>query len=265
MRLALGIFLQRPRRDLHRRHFLWPILRHFTRRGHRVFRTAAGGAPPQSLDAGLLHVDATQVPPEVLARIPAGLPVLNAAVLDISKRRISELLVEPHDGWRGPVIVKTNANMQGLPDARRTRRSRATWPPYTVFETKHAVPAEVWSDPEWVVERFLPEQDGDDYLLRKWVFLGNRSLFLIDRSADRIVKAGRGGQAVVAIPVPEALAARRRELGFDYGKFDYVHAGGRAVLLDANSTPGFSKPSARVNEYAALLADGLVEWISRRA
>jgi hypothetical protein len=199
--------------------------------------------------------------------MPPGLPLLNAAVRDISKRRVSELLVDRHDEWQGPVIVKTDANMRGLPDVRRTRgqAARAPRPPYTVFEAKGAVPAEIWSDPQWVVERFLPEQDGDDYLLRKWVFLGNRSLFLIDRSADRIVKAGRGGQAAVDIPVPEGLAARRRELGFDYGKFDYVHAGGRAVLLDANSTPGFSKPSAKVNEYAALLAQGLEEWISLRA
>ena len=31
---------------------------------------------------------------------------------------------------------------------------------------------------------------------------------------------------------------RRRDLGFDYGKFDYVIHEGRAILLDANSTPG---------------------------
>jgi hypothetical protein len=34
------------------------------------------------------------------------------------------------------------------------------------------------------------------------------------------------------------LREQRRRLGFDFGKFDFVMHQGRAVLVDANRTPG---------------------------
>jgi hypothetical protein len=35
-----------------------------------------------------------------------------------------------------------------------------------------------------------------------------------------------------------AIVSIREELGADFGKFDYVMHDGRAVLIDANKTPG---------------------------
>ncbi|TIV27981.1 MAG: hypothetical protein E5V96_34050, partial [Mesorhizobium sp.] len=52
------------------------------------------------------------------------------------------------------------------------------------------------------------------------------------------------------VPVPDELRALRRDLGFDYGKFDFVMHEGKALLLDANKTPG------RVRNLSAFLAAG---------
>jgi hypothetical protein len=53
-----------------------------------------------------------------------------------------------------------------------------------------------------------------------------------------------------AVPVPDELRQRRHELGFNYGKFDFVLHQGKAILLDANKTPG--RPRNLMN----LLAEG---------
>jgi hypothetical protein len=50
--------------------------------------------------------------------------------------------------------------------------------------------------------------------------------------------------------VPDELRQRRHELGFNYGKFDFVLHQGKANLLDANKTPG--RPRNLMN----LLAEG---------
>lgn len=51
------------------------------------------------------------------------------------------------------------------------------------------------------------------------------------------MKVSLGARVEHIADAPEALKALRRELGFDYGKFDYVEHGGRPILLDANRTP----------------------------
>ena len=57
--------------------------------------------------------------------------------------------------------------------------------------------------------------------------------------------------------MPDELRALRRQLGFDYGKFDFVMHEGRAVLLDANKTPGRARNlSAFLAAGNANLADG---------
>ena len=82
----------------------------------------------------------------------------------------------------------------------------------------------------------------------------------MDISDDPIVKAGSSGNVQLEAAIPEVLRARRSELGFDYGKFDYVLQAGQPVLLDANSTPGFSRQSAKLRGYAEQLAAGVISW-----
>ena len=86
-----------------------------------------------------------------------------------------------------------------------------------------------------LVDEFA-EQEPDGHAIRIWVFCGDRERCNRYVSPDRLVK----GPNVVRrepVPVPDDLRARRRDLGFEYGKFDFVVYDGRSILLDANRTP----------------------------
>jgi hypothetical protein len=210
-------------------------------------------------------VQPTQVP-----AVADGARLLNAAVRDISKRHFSSTLLEADSAWDGPVILKTNANYHGLPEASAHRpgpigrlRSRLPWrlarqlPPadYPVLAHRSKVPGWVWRRQDLVVERFLPERDGDDYVLRMWLFFGDRGI-VYRLVADRpVVKADgiRSFEAHYGEPPPE-IAEARRQLGFDFGKFDYVLRDGRPLLLDINKTPAISGKSWERTRH---LAEGL--------
>ena len=54
--------------------------------------------------------------------------------------------------------------------------------------------------------------------------------------------------------------AVRRELGFDYGRFDYVLHEGEVVLLDVNHTPvGVPERQRRIGQ---MLAAGIASFLS---
>ena len=90
---------------------------------------------------------------------------------------------------------------------------------------------------ELVVERFVPERDGDLYCVRTYQFLGERETTVRIASRERVVST-RNHCRVEAVEVDPRIASLRREMGFDYGKFDYVLWQGEPVLLDANKTTG---------------------------
>jgi hypothetical protein len=215
--------------------------------------------PPMDVDFAVLHVDLTVVPPEYLTFIHQYPVVMNGRVTDNSKRRISGNLVHRGDDYDGPVIVKTNRNFGGTMEARMIRkgplldrlvhslRSRLPWgwqsripiTDYPVFESMKQVPQVVWYNPDLVVERFLPERRDGHYCLRVWMFLGDQETSSICQSAHPVVKSSNiiRRQTVSGSEIPEDLRRLRRELGFDFGKFDYAIVDGRAVLYDANRTP----------------------------
>ena len=64
------------------------------------------------------------------------------------------------------------------------------------------------------------------------------------------------------IPVDDALVTIRKEMGFDYGKFDYVIHDEKVVLLDANHTPTFGAayPTEARSQSTRQLATGIAEW-----
>ncbi len=212
---------------------------------------------PRRSDAVFLHVDLTRVPPEYEAaarEYPIG---INVRVGDISKRQISDRLVTRDGAYDGPVIVKTNLNAGGGPEALHEIRRRhrldaeagreakariavpAVLPPhaYPVFPSPAHVPAHMWRSPTLVVERFRPERQGDLYCLRQWIFFGDREVGSIAYSKHPVVKANRIVRRERIAEFPEALRKHRTALGFDYGKFDYVQVDGEVVLYDANRTP----------------------------
>ncbi|HSY29496.1 MAG TPA: hypothetical protein VK832_18440, partial [Burkholderiaceae bacterium] len=92
------------------------LLRHFIQRwsqaGHRVILQNGLGDWPEG-DIAILHVDLSVVPTayaEAARKYPI---VVNGTALSICKKVVSRQLVQPGDGWLGPVIVKTDLNCRG--------------------------------------------------------------------------------------------------------------------------------------------------------
>lgn len=238
-----------------------------------LIHAGTSGAP--TADLAILHVDLTVTPEPYLALSRTYPRALNARVVDISKERISRALVRRGDGYAGPVIVKTNANAAGLMEAksamkaggwRRVAQSvrrrlpwwlRAELADYPNFATATEVPRAVWFNRDLVVERFQPEREGEFYCLRTWVFFGDRETHAISYAPCPVVKASRVVRREELGEVPPELREMRLQLGFDYGKFDYVVVEGRIVLYDVNRTPGGATMNPLMKGRFATLAEGL--------
>jgi hypothetical protein len=207
-------------------------------------------------DLAILHVDLTVIPDEYLDFVKRYPIALNASVKDISKRAISKNIVTRGDGYEGPVIVKTNCNYGGGREGEMAQQKSAfgkytrairrrlpwsmraeidTWQ-YPIFDTVGEVPTMVWHNRDLIVERFLPEKQGEFYCMRMWCFLGDADDSVIMYAKQPIIKSAVAVKIEPA-PVPDELRKMRREMGFDYGKFDYSIVDERVVLYDANRTP----------------------------
>ena len=218
--------------------------------GHKVVYVY-GPRRYEPADVAILHVDMSVVPRSYL-RLAERYPItLNGTVRDIRKSTFSENLLNEGDSWGGRVIVKSDRNAGGWPERRLPRFGRITVPiekrlrpndirttrDYRVYDSLADVPAKTFRNRRVVVERFLPERAGDMYRVNLYSFLGSRSSCLRLTGPDEVVNSG---SAVTIEPMEAhpAIEARRREFGFDYGKFDYVIHAGEPVLLDINKTTG---------------------------
>lgn len=241
--------------------------------GHTVL-VHHGTDPPPPGDVAFLNVDLTVVPPAYAALLEHYPKVINGLTLDISKRGYSTQILAPDSDWDGPVIVKTDRNFGGRIDARLRRRMLAagltpdipagpTMKSYAVLESITKVPANVWRTDGVIVEKFLPEQDRDGYYMRVWVFLGAVDRSFRMRANVPIIKSHHILERET-VAVPGEIRRWRERLGFDYGKFDYVVRDGRAILIDANRTPGAPADYATNPEVAAglaLLARGIEDFL----
>jgi hypothetical protein len=232
------------------------------------------------------HFDLTVTPPRMAERLGRCARVMNRAVTDISKRAVSRQLVAAPDEYDGPVIVKTNLNFGGWPEMRliafaggeNYRRMEAvrTGQPWTVsgmlrceqypiYDNARLVPPLVWKNPQLVVEKFLPEREGDLYCLRQYIFLGAQEISTRTVSPDPRVKSRGVTRREVLDSTPEAVRAFRKELGFDYGKFDYVMHEGEPVIFDVNRTFSYN-PDSKAGSATPLvmkLADGIDAFLGR--
>ena len=253
-------------------YLLYDVLRHLGAFGHNCRVVLGPVAEPG--DVALLHVDCTLVPDEYLALAGQYARTINFGTGDISKRKVSRLMVTRDDGWDGPVIVKNNLNRGGrLEHFHSLRAGLCGRPPphpdarhmetYPVLARIGDVGDAVWDDPSLVVERFVPERDGKDYVMRTWVFMGARERCNRFVSSTAIAKA-EDVLRYEPVAVPEQLRAERERLGFDFGKFDFVIHDGEPVLLDANRTPGTAGTIRQLMEQGARnLAEGLHAMIEQ--
>lgn len=210
-------------------------------------------------DMAILHVDLTVIPREHQVMASRCKVVINGGAPDISKRRVSRHLVTRGSRFTGPVMVKTDLNYGGQPEraressslgARAWRRLKRGLPwtltgdlapaRYPIFASKREVPTPVWFNRRLIVEEFLPERNGEYYCLRNWVFLGDREMTVRCWGESPVVKASGIVDFEYDVGVPDELRRLRKELGFDYGKFDFGVSGGRVTLYDANRTPSVS-------------------------
>lgn len=258
-RIAVLFHRNDRRRDL-RRYAVTHLAEFWREDGHRV-EFVFGPRRRADADLVLVHVNLSVVPDaylEYAARFPVA---LNGRVRDVRKSVMSRNLVTPGDGWEGPVIVKSDLNYGGEPELvlggwwprrgtlfsrgvrslrrrahMRERRIRDT-ADYRVFDHIADVPAEWMEGPDVVVERFLPEREGDLYAVRNYLFLGAAATCERRLSSSPVVNSRSAVETVQIEPDPE-IVAMREQMGFDYGKFDYVRVDGDVVLLDANKTVG---------------------------
>lgn len=267
------------------KYLLHGFFRFWEAQGHRILLHHGGGVAPAG-DIAILHVDRTSIERaflEGLERYPA---VINGAVLDISKRRLSKYLLRQGDDYSGPVICKSDLNCNGAPERRKhLLRLRQDKSPtgiaryvkarlekllvsnkrsYRIYDTLAEVPRGVWHSGDLVVEKFLPEQDDRGYYLRTWTFFGDREYCSRVRSSNPIVK-GRHILERTSATVPDELRDWRSRLKFDYGKFDFVMRAGELVLFDVNRTP--SVPDSLHDTLQASIADlacGLEGFLKQR-
>ena len=246
-------------------------------------------------DAVLSHVDVTVRPERYRNGLAKCRYVANRRVTDIRKSTFSQQVVRPDDSYVGPVIVKTETNCGGSGEnfvasrqpksVQRVRKlcrpiriaarciaarthSRWGWRStvesidYPIFESKHELPTCIYRNPHLLVERFLPERAGEDYVLRWYTFFGRHGLAVRSHSHDRVIKGTNGFDFEVVEPHPHIVAAAGR-LGFDYGKFDYVVCDGQAILLDINHTPtwGQNVPHSIRELITERVVEGIREWL----
>jgi len=253
-------------------YLLFDVLKQLESLGHSVH--VSRGPEPANGDAALLHVDSTIVEQPYLDLASHYPRTINFGTGDISKRATSRLLLAKGNSWDGPVIVKSNLNNGAtMEDQHNREAARMGLPPphpgvakaesYRILDSLSDVEDAVWRDRTLVVERFLPEEDEEGgYVLRTWVFMGSRERCSRVVTANKVSKAGAILRYAPA-EVPDALRRERERLGFDFGKFDFVIHAGKAVLLDANRTPGVARRLQSVmDEGARNLAEGLSELLT---
>ena len=219
-------------------------------------------------DLVIVHVDLTVVPQEYLEFARQYPVALNGEVRDIRKSTFSHNLVAPEDSYTGQVIVKSDLNHAGRPEL-SLKQSFLFWrkvnlyifrklhifssgiipglPPridspldYRIYDNLKSVPAACFRSPKMVVEKFLPEKEDGLYFVRNCSFLGDRMTCLRLASKYPIVNFNTRLSMEFIEPHPQIMEIRK-QLKFDYGKFDYVVHDGEVVLLDANKTTGASR------------------------
>jgi len=227
-----------------RRYVIDALAQIWREHGHKVIYLF-GTRVWEPADIILVHIDLSVVPQNYLdfaRRYPIA---LNAWISDIRRTNYSKLLISNNYKYNEPVILKTNLNYSGIPEANLwkwrflKRMYKRVISKYSnrVFPNTSSVPFTLRLMPGLILEKFLPERENGLYVVRNYQFLGNRGTAMKLIGHEPVVK-GRTSIATVPIDPDPEIVRLRSQMRFDYGKFDYVMHDGSAILLDANKTTG---------------------------
>lgn len=281
MRIAI-LFHERDRSRNLLRYDIMHVARYWQDAGHDVI-PVFGTEKFIPADIALLHVDLSVVPQRYFDFANHYRFCLNKRAIDIRKSVISRQLLQQHDRYDGPVIVKSNDNCGGVPERlngnlyslaalrlrqlqRRLQHRMLIREPsdYRVFDHLSNVPRDVFLRSDLIVEKFLPERDGDFYCTRAYLFLGGGQNCQMTVSRNPVVSVGNCERLVECDIHPQAIEWRR-QLGFDYGKFDYVIHDGEAIMLDANKTTGSGNliGNPMIERFRKMRAEGLLDHYNK--
>jgi hypothetical protein len=291
----LGVLLHKNEAAFRAKHYLISLLMQVWEEMGITVEVIRGTDRFVPVDMIIPHVDLTITPREYREFLSHYPVVLNRRVVDISKSTISSNILRERDTYTGPVIVKTDRNYGGLPEKsllpeRRTHRSTfielmdtmasklwrihsshllwrhvryLTSSSYPVFSSLSRVPKGILANRNLVVEKFLPEIQGNMYCVRYYYCCGDHDMNFLARSQDPVIK-GANILDYEEAPTPQELYAIRQRLGVDYGRFDYVFRDGKVVLFDVNRTPAYDWFEEKY-QVAPHLAAGIRSWISTRS
>jgi len=259
---------------LQNRHLIKVLAGIWREQGHIL---SFGNRPPPTTDAVIAHTDYSMIDEHFFRQVDEGIPVINSAARNILKSNVSQLLINENSKWHGPVIIKTDANCHaaeeyayhGL-DLLRLLKIFAgrfvSWQwtgelpfrTYPILERTDQVPGWVWQDHRLVVEKFMPERDGELYVLRLWMFFGEQEYCMRVCSELPVVKSRKLVSVDLVEEVPDAVRSVRRKLGLDFGKIDFVMHGNDALVFDVNKTPTVDlNKRGQPGPFVRRLADGL--------
>src|SRR5690606_15084812 len=131
---------------------------------------------------------------------------------------------------------------------------------YQVYESISSVPKLIWRNPKMVVERFIPEREGDYFCIRICFSLGEIILNHRLYSKSKVIK-GKAVEFSLPTEIPADIYQIRESMGIDYGKFDYVVHDGKVHILDVNKTPGILGNPEIDNQIAKKLAAGIYQYL----
>lgn len=275
------ILLHEWERPMHS-HYLMAALREAWQKSGLEVSCVYGTRDRREADLLIPHIDLTHTPSEYVEYTRSFPNVANRNVVDISKRSISRHLLRGDEDYVGPVIVKSDNNFGGRPEyqlskhrhpifARAWRRTaplveyafgrRLAWRSwlreYPVYSSLAEVPAGAFKNRALVVERFLPEREGDQYFTRHYLCLGDHARSTRVAGSTPVLKRAQSTLIDEGLPVPDQVLDLRRRLGLDYGKIDYTMHNGQVVILDVNLTPSGPGTPEGTERVVAALADGI--------
>ena len=247
------------------------------KQGHKV-RFVFGTSQRVDGDICFVHVDLSRVPKSYLQYARRFPVVINGQVSDITKSSFSKIRVKNKQDYSGPVIVKSNLNHGGWPEAKNRFPMllltlvrafqkfgvKSLFPisqaDYRIYDRCNLVPDRYFKSPEHIVEQLITEKEGDLFCLNIYKFLGDFG------SAERLyakspIITGFNPIGRDFIDTPSEIRKIQKDLHLDYGKLDYVLRDGKIVLLDVNKTIGIThrRISPEFDERTRARAKGLFE------